>query len=136
MKIGFSFGQCIRDIVQGKVKTEDVIVIVAGTRIETLEQLEVIVRDYMYRADYLLGLDEKECYSVASHLWDTGKIHQPRIHGTHRRSVPADCVWADVLPSPATSNASLQEAWDHYRLLVDLTVGTPEKAVEAWHIAK
>ena len=136
MKIGFSFGQCIRDIVQGKVKIEDVIVIVASTRIETLEQLEVIVQGYMHRPDYLLDLDEKECYTVASHLWDTGKIHQPRITGVHRDRVPADCVWADVLPSPATSNASLQEAWDHYRLLVDLTVGTPEKAVEAWHIAK
>ncbi len=136
MKIGFSFGQCIRDIVQGKVKIEDVIVIVASTRIETREQLDVIVLDYMHRPDYLLDLDEKECNEVALHLWDTGKIHQPRIHGTHRGRVPSDCVWADVLPSPATSNASLQEAWDHYRLLVDLTVGTPEKAVEAWHIAK
>ena len=121
---------------QGKVKIEDVIVIVAGTLIETRDQVEVIVQNYMYRADYLLGLDEKECLAVASHLWDTGKIHQPRMNGTRRSSIPADCVWADVLPSPATSNASLQEAWDHYRLLVDLTVGTPEKAVEAWHIAK
>ena len=136
MKIGFSFGQCVRDIVQGKVKIEDVIVIVASTRIEAREQVEAIIEDYRYRADYLLGLDEKECNTIALHLWDTGKIHQPRIHGTHRGSVQADCVWADVLPSPATSNASLQEAWDHYRLLVDLTVGTPEKAVEAWHIAK
>ena len=35
MKVGFSLGRCIRDIVTNVVDIDDVIVIIAGSRFET-----------------------------------------------------------------------------------------------------
>ena len=61
MKIGFSLGRCVRDIVSGNVDINDVAFIIAATNIDSEEQLKHVIEDYMYRGDdYLYGLDETE----------------------------------------------------------------------------
>lgn len=126
MKVGFSLGRCIRDIVNGTVEQDDVVVIVSGTRFTTQEQLDGIVAEYMYRDNYLLGLDEAACHGVASILFREGKIHQPRNFGTYRNMMPEDCVWADLLPTGGHQDPMVQEAWQAYRSMLGLTGNKPE----------
>ena len=126
MKVGFSLGRCIRDIVNGTVDESDVIVIVSGTRFTTQEQLVGIVSDYMWRDNYLVGLDEAECQGVASVLFREGKIHQPRNFGSYRSQMPEECVWADLLPTGGHEDPMVQEAWQAYRGMLGLTGNKPD----------
>jgi hypothetical protein len=126
MKVGFSLGRCIRDIVMDVVDINDVVVIVAGTRFETQEHLVPIINEYMYRAGYLDGLDESECQGVASVLFREGKIHQPRNFGIYRSMMQEDAVWADLLPTGGHTDPMVQEAWQAYRSMLGLTGNKPD----------
>ena len=126
MKVGFSLGRCIRDIVNGTVEQDDVVVIVSGTQFETQEQLTRIVNEYMYRDNYLLGLDDSACQGVASILFREGKIHQPRNFGTYRNMMPEDCVWADLFPTGGHQDPMVQKAWQAYRGMLGLTGNKPD----------
>jgi len=64
MKIGFSFGRCIRDIVNDEVGYDDVAWIISGTALRDEEAVRFCIQDYMYRHDYLEGLDETTCMDV------------------------------------------------------------------------
>jgi hypothetical protein len=127
MKVGFSLGRCIRDIVKGDVSIDDVVVIVTGTMIEDQEALEKVVKAYMYREDYLDGLDEAECQGVASVLWREGKFHQPRNFGAYPPRVEEIAVWADLLPTGGHTDPMVQEAWQAYRGMLGLTGTKPDK---------
>ena len=128
MKVGFSLGRCIRDIVNETVEYNDVVVIVAGTRFETEEQLANIVNEYMYRDTYLYGLDEDKCQAVAKMLFQGGKIHQPRNYGIYRNMMPEDAVWADLIPTGGHTDPMVQEAWRAYRGMLGLTGNVPANA--------
>ena len=99
MKIGFSLGRCVRDIVLGKVDIKDVVVIVAQTRCENRRDLFEVIDGYMYRTNYLRGLDAAQCNMVASELWETCKLHQPRLLGAHPQLIVEQAVWKDVVDS-------------------------------------
>lgn len=132
MKLGFSLGMCVSDLVKNKVRFEDVLVLITGTALTSREDIKTIVDSYGNRANYWLGLDLDACQKMTERLWDHGKILQPRLNGIHRHMVHPDCIWADVLPSPAKNNAALTEAWEQYRMLVDLTGDVPEGAQQQW----
>ena len=89
MKIGFSLGRCVRDIVRGDVQIDDVAFIIAATSIHDAEQLAGVIENYMYRDDdYLYGLAEDKCQAVALELWNTNRVLQPRRQGLHRHRQP------------------------------------------------
>ncbi len=88
MKIGFSLGRCVRDIVTGSVSIDDVAFIIAATAIREKEKLRPVIQDYTWRDGYLYGLDEEVCQSVAEQLWDQRKILQPRLQGLQRHMQP------------------------------------------------
>ena len=120
MKVGFSFGRCIRDIVNGEVNIDDVVVIVSGTKTDRT-RLDDLVDDYLYRPEYLEGLDRDQCIKVAVQLWETGRIHQPRDFGQYRRQIPENCVWADLFPAGLTEqDPMIQAAWKEYRAILGL----------------
>ena len=123
MKIGFSFGRCVRDIVKGDVAIDDVTVIVAATCIETEEQLEGVIEAYLDRLDYLYGLDPAECHAVARKLWNTGKLHQPRKAGAYVHPAAEQYVWVDLFPSLTDADETVKEAWCHYRAMLNLIHG-------------
>jgi hypothetical protein len=125
MKVGFSFGRCIRDIVKGDVKLEDVIVIVARTRMPELKDVEWVVDEYMYRDDYLYGLDREQCQNVAKDLFNTGRIHQPRMFGARPVIPGEDHIWMDLMPTRASDNETVQSAWEQYQLVLKLVNGIP-----------
>lgn len=127
MKIGFSLGRCVRDIVKEVVDYDDVVVIVSGTRFTTQEQLTPIINEYMYRDEYLYGLDEDKCQAVATMLFRDGKIHQPRNFGNYRSAVMPEAVWADLVPTGGWNDPMVQEAWQAYRAMLGLTGNTVER---------
>ena len=61
MKIGFSLGRCVRDIVNKDVSIDDVAFIIAATHINSVAQLDQVVEMCMYESGYLLGLDFEKC---------------------------------------------------------------------------
>lgn len=131
MKIGFSFGKCIRDIVQGKVDIDDVLLIVARTRMHNVDSVRQVISNYMSRSDYLAGLDEEKCQEIGVELYVAGKVHQARLDGSNilgvwRGSVSEEGVWADVVPA-AHMNEQVKEVWNHYRFLLNMTASIPEK---------
>lgn len=127
MKVGFSLGRCIRDIVKGIVDIDDVVVVVTGTSIKTAESLQGVITEYMWRKDYLYGLDESQCQGVASVLWREGKLHQPRNFGAHPPQVNEIAVWADLVPTGGFEDPMVQEAWQTYRGMLGLTGTKPNK---------
>jgi len=98
MKVGFSLGRCIRDIVTGKVDIDMVVVIVCRTRILTKVMLKDVLEDYAFDDNYLKGLDVDECMRVAEILWDSGRLHQPGLKGSFVRKVPEKYVWLSLIP--------------------------------------
>lgn len=129
MKIGFSFGRCLGSIVRGEVAFEDVLCIIARTRMETDEHVRGVVGQYMYRRGYLEGLDQPICEDVALRLFNSGKILEPRANGISPMSVPRDYIWMDLFPTAADGPESdaVRTAWDQYRMLLQLTEQLPEE---------
>ena len=125
MKIGLSFGRCIRDIVNGDVKLDDIVVIVAKTRM-TRDDLDQVVGQYMWRADYLAGLDQAKCLEVAYELWDRGLLHQPRTFGCKGYMTPEQFVWLDLVPTKNNSSLLVQEAWDQYQVALRMSENVPQ----------
>jgi hypothetical protein len=123
MKIGLSFSRCVRDIVEGRVDINDVLVIIARTDFDptVTEQWEGIWQGYNYSNPEWTGLDEAKTYTTTIELWRTGKLHQPRKFGawpSRRRE-----FWLEaVLPSDELEhNPVAKEAWDKFQTLAGLT---------------
>ena len=132
MKIGFSLGRCIRDVVLGKVSEDDVAFIITATCIREKEQLDSVVNEYTSRHDYLAGLDIEECKRVAHSLWDGNKLIQPRREGIHRHKQPANAIWVDIFPTELTENESLKKAWDNYRFMLHMTENVENEAMDVF----
>lgn len=120
MKIGFSFGRCLRDIVLGHVNIDDVVVIVTRTNLDR-EHIEGVIAEYAYRRDYLGGLPLDRCLAAAYELYDSGRLHQPRKYRVHRAHVPDDSIWFDLFPTALSDNEKVKMAWDKYRMALMLT---------------
>jgi hypothetical protein len=130
MKIGFSLGRCVRDIVQGDVDIDDVAFIIAATNIHSEEQLTQVVDSYLYRDEYLYMLDETECQKVALELWNSNRILQPRRQGMHRHMQPENAVWVDMFPTTPSENEAVKKAWDAYRFMLHMTENVETDALE------
>lgn len=124
MKIGFSFGRCLRDIVNGTVDYDDVYLIVSRTLIQDSTHVDGVVEEYLFRPDYLMGLDETKCYEIGQKLYLNGKLYQPRKYGFHPRMVAEDALWMDLAPTiMGEDQASEQvvQAWKQYQLALKMT---------------
>ena len=130
MKIGFSLGRCIRDIVKNEVALEDVAFIIAATNIHEEEQLIQVVDSYLYRDDYLYMLDEAECQRVAVELWNSNRILQPRRQGMHRHKQPENSVWVDMFPTVNSNSEAVKKSWDAYRFMLHMTENVDNEAIE------
>lgn len=132
MKIGFSLGRCIRDIVKEEVSIDDVAFIIAATNIHSEEQLAQVVDSYLYRDDYLYMLDETECQRVALELWNSNRILQPRRQGMHRHKQPENAVWVDMFPTLNSNNEAVKKAWDGYRFMLHMVENVDTEALEVF----
>lgn len=125
MKIGFSFGRCLRDIVKGVVDYRDVYLIISRTAIYDSSEVENVVEQYLLRPDYLMGLDEGLCYDYGIKLLTDGKLFQPRVsYGRQPRSVAEDAVWMDLAPTimgEDSQSEQVVQAWKSYQLALKMT---------------
>ena len=130
MKIGLSYSRCIRDIVDGVVDIEDVLVVIARTDFDPrdTEQWTSIWRGYrspfsMSNPEWMDYSDEDETKfrDVSIELWETGKFHQPRQFGARPRRRPE--IWLEaVLPSSELeTNPAAKDAWDRFQTIAGLT---------------
>jgi hypothetical protein len=132
MKIGFSLGRCIRDIVSGDVSIDDVAFIITATAIHEREGLDKVIAVYHHEPRYLLGMEYDQCLEVAYKLWDSNRLLQPRKQGLHRHMQPESSVWVDMFPTTLSNNESVKKAWDSYRFMIHMTENVDCEALEAF----
>ena len=135
MKIGLSYSRCIRDIVDGVVDINDVLVVIARTNFDPHDDARWagIWEGYgggnggamsifsapewgMYSSE-----DEYKFRQVSIDLYDSGKFHQPRKFGAHPSRRPE--IWLEtVLPSSElATNPAAKKAWDQFQTIAGLT---------------
>ena len=137
MKIGLSYSRCVRDIVDGKVDIDDVLVIITRTDFDPHdnEQWQSIWQGYAGGSDASLmrgffggsnpewsGYDDEDLFrSVSIELWESGKLHQPRKFGAHPTRRPE--IWLEaVLPdSELEKNPAAKIAWEKFQTVASLT---------------
>ena len=133
MKIGFSLGRCVRDIVTGDVSIDDVPFIIAATAIrDGDEHLAQVIDDYLFRPGYLDGLDASACQEVAKSLYKSNRIIQPRLQGMHRHMQPENAVWVDVFPTTSSQHESVKKAWDAYRFMLHMVENVDTDSLETF----
>lgn len=130
MKIGLSYSRCVRDIVDGKVDIDDVLVIVARTNFDPHDDQQWEGIWLGYHNSFGLSNpewrnyppeDEQKFRDVSIQLWDQGKLHQPRKFGAHPRRLPY--FWLDlVVPDEElANNPAAKMAWDKFQTLASLS---------------
>ena len=137
MKIGLSYSRCVRDIVDGVVDINDVLVLITRTDFDPHDndQWQSIWAGYGGGTDngYTTGFfsqsnpewagyhDEDQFRSVSIELWESGKLHQPRKFGARPQRRPE--IWLEaVLPnSELEKNPSAKKAWDKFQTIAGLT---------------
>jgi len=139
MKIGLSYSRCVRDIVDGVVDIDDVLVVIARTDFDPHddEQWAGIWEGYAGGSapQTMRGLfggsnpewfgtsdeDEDRYRSVSIELWETGKFHQPRKFGAHPTRRPE--IWLEaVLPnSELEANPAAKMAWEKFQTIAGLS---------------
>lgn len=105
MKVGLSFSRCVRDIVDGAIDIDDVLVIIARTKFDPRddEHWKEIWNGYhdgiWSRPEWAAYPDshEEQFRRVALELYNTGKLHQPRLFGYYVNR--SDAIWLDVVES-------------------------------------
>jgi hypothetical protein len=125
MKIGLSLSRCVRDIVEKRVAIDDVLVVIARTRVDPTQQdhwdsLWDGYNDSWDNPEWM-GLAEDAVREVVLELWNSGRIHQPRNFGAHPQRRPE--FWLEaVLPSfELDRNPAAKEAWEHFQTVAGLT---------------
>lgn len=130
MKIGLSYSRCVRDIVDGRIDIDDVLVIVARTNFDPHNDLQWTEIWGGYHNPYGLSHpewvsytdnDEKRFRAVTIKLYDSGKIHQPRKFGVSPARRPE--IWLEaVLPSEELEkNPAVKKAWNNFQVVAGLT---------------
>lgn len=136
MKIGLSYSRCVRDIVDGRVDSEDVLVVIARTDFDPRvdEQWDSIWQGYTggrgFSAREWSGYDEdrKDDFRNASiDLWDAGKLHQPRQFGAHARRLPYHWLETVLPDEELESRPAVKDAWDRFQVISGLA-NTPLRA--------
>jgi len=116
-KIGLSLSRCVLDILEGTVKKEDVLVIVARTMFDYEDPNSWKSVFDGYRNTYWCAFSDEEIEAVMSSLWRSGKIHQPRNFGGY--AVRTEHAWINVHVEP--ENDAARQAFNHYQMLLGLS---------------
>jgi hypothetical protein len=137
MKVGLSYSRCVRDIVDGHVDIEDVLVVISRTDFDPRvdEQWNSIWIGYgggspdmssfsgfSRSAPEWAGYDNEDQFrEISIELWESGKLHQPRKFGAsaaRRREIWLETVLPD---SELESRPAVKEAWNNFQVLAGLT---------------
>lgn len=120
MKIGFSFGRCIRDIAEGKISLDEVAFIISSTNIQKRDQILGVISEYRTSYQYLRGVDQDLAMQIAYDIWDTNRLIQPRRQGMSRHRQPENSIWVDIFPTALSDNMAVKNAWSAYRTMINI----------------
>ncbi len=130
MKIGLSYSRCVRDIVDGVVDIDDVLIIIARTDFDPRDddQWSGIWNGYHSRSGWsnpewgnYTDEDEDRFRSVSIELWESGRLHQPRKFGA--RAVRRSEIWLEtvLVDEDLENRPAVKAAWDQFQMLAGLT---------------
>lgn len=131
MKIGFSFGRCIRDIAEGKISLDEVAFIISSTNIQKRDQILGVISEYRTSYQYLRGVDNDLAMQIAYDIWDTGRLIQPRRQGIARHQQPENSIWVDIFPTALSDNMVVKNAWDAYRTMINMVENIDVESLES-----
>ena len=141
MYIGTSLGGCLKSLMANEVSEDDVMFIVTRTFcpdydafIQVVEQYYAEGNPYPRRSSLseLGDYDLTEVKELATRLYFSGRIHQPRVFDSEGRKSghsyqynhPARLgqgLWMQVVPTNDNSTPSVVEAYEKYKVLDVLT---------------
>lgn len=134
MYIGTSLGKCLRSILLDEVSEDDVLLIITRTKSTDLEKFLGVVKQYYEEGNYSSFRSEdynlsvkpwEEVEALATYLYETGKIHQPRnftslgsqfIHPGLSKD-----IWIEVSPKNRNATPAVVQAYEQYKMLDTLT---------------
>ena len=122
--IGTSLGKCVKDILDGTVKEDEVLFIVTNTMCPTLDRLIDVIKEYYYypptRAYDMSAHSLEDAKAIAQRLFESGKLHQPRCLTEVYRAHTLKDTWLEVVPTITSHNQSVVDAYGKYRMLAVL----------------
>jgi hypothetical protein len=134
MYIGTSLGRCLRSILLDEVSEDDILLIITRTQTKDYEAFLTIVKQYyedgnwssLRPEDYDLAVKPwEEVEALASRLYKSGKIHQPRnfalLGSQFIHPDLSDDVWVEVSPKNRNTTPAVVQAYEQYKLLDSLT---------------
>ena len=141
MYIGTSLGSCLLSLLAGEVSEDKVMFIVTRTFCPNYDTFIQVVEQYYAEgnpyarnpAQYgLSDYDLNEVTNLATRLYYSGRIHQPRVFDDEGRKAghsypynhPAKLgqgLWMQVVPTNDNSTPAVVEAWEKYKMLDNLT---------------
>lgn len=134
MYIGTSLGKCLRSILLDEVSEDDVLLIITRTMTHDLGGFIEVVKQYYDEGNYTSRRPQEynlsikpweEVEALATYLYETGKIHQPRnftslgsqfIHPGLSKD-----IWIEVSPKNRNTTPAVVEAYEKYKMLDALT---------------
>ena len=138
MKIGLSYSRCVKDIVEGKVDINDVLVIIARTDFDPRDdkQWQGIWQGYAGGSNRgsmirMFGGSNPEWHGyseededlfrkVSVDLYEMGKLHQPRQFGSHPHRMPYFWLETVLIDEDLKNNSAVNAAWDQFQILAGL----------------
>ena len=141
MYIGTSLGGCLKSLMANEVSVEDVMFIVTRTLcpnydtfMQVVEQYYAEGNPYPRRSKFseLGDYDLTDVKALATRLYFSGRIHQPRVFDSEGRTAghyyeynhPARLgqgLWMQVVPTNDNSTPAVVEAYEKYKVLDTLT---------------
>jgi len=136
MLIGNSLGGCLQSILSGEVSEGEVLLLITRTMTNDLAGLCVVVESYYHNGNisasrsnqYELGeWPLADVLALASRLYESGKIHQPRLFDdfysgwAHSGLAMTHGCWVEVNPMACNDNPAVISAYQAYRVLDELT---------------
>lgn len=128
MKIGLSLSRCVRDIYNGDVDINDILVIVSRTDFdpENDTHWQGIWQGYHIggawnHPEWAEVSDEQKLRQICVDLKNTGRLHQPRQFGHRPRRLPY--YWMEAIPAEEemTTNPAVRDAWQQFKTVAGLT---------------
>lgn len=141
MYIGTSLGNCLASLMADEVSEDEVMFIVTRTLCPNYDTFMQVVEQYyvegtpVSRSTYSYALGEYDLNKVkdlATRLYYSGRIHQPRVFDNEGRKAghsypynhPAKLghgLWMQVVPTNDNTTPIVVEAYEKYKVLDALT---------------
>jgi len=127
MKIGLSYSRCVKDIVEGKVNIDDVLVLITRTNFDPTndEQWKNIWDGYTIgifsHVEWYGYTDEQKFREVTLHLYNSGRLHQPRKFGALTPRRPKIWLETVLIDSELEHNPAAKNAWEQFQMIAGLT---------------